>query len=86
MRSQVTPTADDADRPVAGGEGAVGDQPGSAVVLGLTLARGQTALERHEQTVGHERGTMGIRWVRADSHPEPSCSVVSLASLRGESE
>jgi hypothetical protein len=33
-------------------------------------------------TAGHERGTMCVRWVRADSHPEPRTRVVELASLR----
>jgi hypothetical protein len=29
-------------------------------------------------TAGHERGTMGLRWVRADEHPIPECSVMKL--------
>lgn len=33
-------------------------------------------------TAGHTRGTMCVRWVRADSHPEPRCSVVQLPSSR----
>ncbi len=32
-------------------------------------------------TAGHERGTMCVRWVRADSHPEPNCRVVALGEV-----
>jgi hypothetical protein len=28
------------------------------------------------QTVGHDRGTMCFRWVKADEHPQPRCRVV----------
>jgi hypothetical protein len=30
-------------------------------------------------TAGHDHGTMGLRWVRADALPEPSCRVVRLS-------
>jgi hypothetical protein len=33
-------------------------------------------------TAGHAHGTMCVRWVLADSHPEPKCRVVKLAELR----
>ena len=36
------------------------------------------------QTVGHQRGTMCFRWVRASEHPQPGCRVVELADLRAE--
>jgi hypothetical protein len=32
-------------------------------------------------TAGHARGTMGLRWVRADSHPAPKTRVVKLSEL-----
>ena len=32
-------------------------------------------------TAGHEHGTMGLRWVLADSHPEPRARVVKLDEL-----
>jgi len=32
-------------------------------------------------TAGHKRGTMCVRWVRADAHPEPRCQVVKLSEL-----
>jgi hypothetical protein len=34
-------------------------------------------------TCGHERGTMCLRWVRADTQPEPKTRVVRLAELGG---
>ena len=33
-------------------------------------------------TAGHDHGTMCVRWVRADSQPEPRCQVLKLADLR----
>lgn len=33
-------------------------------------------------TAGHDHGTMCVRWVRAESHPEPRCRVVKLEELR----
>ena len=33
-------------------------------------------------TAGHARGTMCVRWVRAESHPEPRTRVVKLAALK----
>ena len=33
-------------------------------------------------TSGHHHGIMGVRWVRAESHPEPACRVVKLSDLR----
>jgi hypothetical protein len=32
-------------------------------------------------TAGHEHGTMGLRWVLADSHPEPRTRVVKVGDL-----
>ncbi|MGE0785153.1 MAG: DUF1214 domain-containing protein [Sandaracinaceae bacterium] len=32
-------------------------------------------------TVGHDRGTMCFRWVRAKQHPQPRCRVVKLADV-----
>ena len=33
------------------------------------------------ETAGHVRGTMCLRWIRADHHPKPDCRVVKLAEL-----
>lgn len=32
-------------------------------------------------TAGHCRGTMALRWVKADCHPQPRCRVVKLSEL-----
>ena len=34
-------------------------------------------------TAGHSRGTMCLRWIRADKHPQPTTRVVKQAELRG---
>jgi hypothetical protein len=34
-------------------------------------------------TAGHRRGTMCLRWIRADAHPEPTTRVVKLWDLGG---
>ena len=33
-------------------------------------------------TAGHDHGTMCVRWVRAESPPEPRCRVAKLGELR----
>jgi hypothetical protein len=35
----------------------------------------------HVSTAGHDHGTMCVRWVRADHHPEPRCRVVKLDDI-----
>ena len=32
-------------------------------------------------TAGHSRGTMCLRWIRAEEHPAPTTRVVKLADL-----
>jgi hypothetical protein len=32
-------------------------------------------------TAGHARGTMCLRWIGADEHPEPTTRVAKLADL-----
>lgn len=34
-------------------------------------------------TAGHDRGTMGLRWVKAESHPQPRVQVVQGSDLHG---
>jgi hypothetical protein len=34
-------------------------------------------------TAGHRRGTMCLRWIRADAHPQPTAKVVKLRDLGG---
>jgi hypothetical protein len=36
------------------------------------------------ETVGHARGTMCFRWIRAQAHPQPRTQVVKRAELAGE--
>ena len=37
-------------------------------------------------TAGHDHGSMCVRWVRADAHPEPRCRVVKARSIAGETQ
>jgi hypothetical protein len=32
-------------------------------------------------TAGHRRGTMGLRWIKASDHPQPTTRVVPLSEL-----
>jgi len=47
----------------------------------LVVANKDPGTENWMDTAGHHHGTMCVRWVRADSHPEPICHVVKLADL-----
>ncbi len=47
----------------------------------LVVANEDPGTENWMDTAGHHHGTMCVRWVRADSHPEPRCRVVKLADL-----
>jgi hypothetical protein len=33
------------------------------------------------ETAGHRRGTMCLRWIRADHHPKPECRIVKLSEF-----
>ncbi len=48
----------------------------------IVVAHEDPGLPNWLDTAGHHHGTMGVRWVRADRHPEPACRVVKLAELR----
>jgi hypothetical protein len=48
----------------------------------LVVAREDPGHPNYISTAGHDHGTMCVRWVRAESHPEPRCRVVKLDSLR----
>jgi len=37
-------------------------------------------------TAGHQRGTMCLRWIRADEHPKPECRVVQASELKRRKE
>ncbi len=47
----------------------------------LVVAHEDPGVANWMDTAGHEHGTMCVRWVRADSHPEPKCRVVKLSEL-----
>jgi hypothetical protein len=48
----------------------------------LVLAHEDPGVENWLTTDRHARGTMGLRWVKASSHPQPTTRVVKLADLR----
>ena len=47
----------------------------------LVVAHGDPGHPNWIDTAGHEHGTMGLRWVLADSHPEPRCRMTKLSEL-----
>ena len=47
----------------------------------LVVAHRDPGVDDWIDTAGHDHGTMCVRWVRADSHPEPRCRVVKLSEL-----
>jgi hypothetical protein len=48
----------------------------------IVVAHDDPGLPNWIDTAGHSSGTMCFRWVRAHEHPQPTCQVVKLASLR----
>jgi hypothetical protein len=48
----------------------------------LVVAHEDPGVPNWITTAGHEHGTMGLRWVLAESHPEPRTRVVKLAEIR----
>lgn len=48
----------------------------------LVLAHEDPGVENWLETAGHHRGTMCLRWIRADSHPQPLTRVVRAGTLR----
>jgi hypothetical protein len=47
----------------------------------LVVAHQDPGVDNWLDTAGHDHGTMCVRWVRADSHPEPICRVVKFSDL-----
>ena len=47
----------------------------------IVVAHEDPGLPNWLDTAGHHHGTMGVRWVRADAHPEPACRVVKRSDL-----
>jgi hypothetical protein len=48
----------------------------------LILAASDPGVGNFLDTAGHSCGTMVLRWIRAEDHPEPQCRVEKLAALR----
>ena len=48
----------------------------------LVVAHEDPGVPNWISTAAHEHGTMGLRWVLAESHPEPRTRVVKLSDLR----
>ncbi len=49
----------------------------------LVVAHADPGVPNWIHTVGHARGTMCFRWVRATEHPQPRCRVVKHAEVAG---
>lgn len=49
----------------------------------IVVAHADPGLPNWIDTVGHERGTMCFRWIRAKSHPQPRTRVVKRSELAG---
>jgi hypothetical protein len=47
----------------------------------IVVAHQDPGVDNWIDTAGHSRGTMCLRWVRADAHPHPTTRVVKLADL-----
>jgi hypothetical protein len=50
----------------------------------LVVAHAHPGVPNWLETAGHARGTMCLRWVGAESHPDPATRVATLAALRAE--
>ena len=47
----------------------------------IVVAHQDSGVDNCIDTAGHRRGTMGLRWIRADAHPHPTTRVIKLADL-----
>lgn len=45
----------------------------------IVVAHKNPEVENWIDTAGHSRGTMCLRWIRADHHPQPRCWVVNVS-------
>ncbi len=50
----------------------------------LVIAAEDPGVANWLDTAGHRRGTMCLRWVGAETHPDPGTRVVDLSALRAE--
>jgi hypothetical protein len=49
----------------------------------LVVAHADPGLPNWLETAGHARGTMCLRWIGADAHPDPTTRVVKRSQLPG---
>jgi hypothetical protein len=47
----------------------------------IVVAHRDPGVDNWISTAGHRRGTMCLRWIRAEQHPDPSTRVVELSRL-----
>jgi hypothetical protein len=47
----------------------------------LVIAHRDPGVPNWLETAGHDHGTMGLRWVKAEVHPQPECRVVPVHEL-----
>jgi hypothetical protein len=47
----------------------------------IVVAHRDPGLDNWIDTAGHRRGTMCLRWVGADTHPQPSTRVIAIDDL-----
>ena len=47
----------------------------------IVVAHQDPGVDNWIDTAGHSRGTMCLRWIRADHHPQPTTRVVRVADL-----
>jgi hypothetical protein len=48
----------------------------------IVIAHRDPGVPNWLDTAGHDRGTMGLRWVKAAHHPRPRTRVLPLDALR----
>lgn len=58
--------------------GAVRNPDGSVRII---VTHENPGLPNWLDTAGHQRGTMCLRWIRAEHHPDPSVTVIKLSDL-----
>jgi hypothetical protein len=56
-------------------------QAGADGCVRAVLAHRDPGVPNWLETAGHTRGTLGLRWVKADAHPTPACRVVQATAL-----
>jgi hypothetical protein len=50
----------------------------------IVVAHCDPGLPNWIDTASHQRGTMCLRWIRAETHPEPRTRVLAISELHAE--